>query len=65
MRFRPKNMDELRIPADMPVEIERGIPLSARIAVELRSLPGWPHGLFLIVHIDPDPRFSLVKVERV
>jgi hypothetical protein len=69
-RFKPKNMDELRTclgscPADMPVEIERGVPLTARIVVELRSLPGWPYGLVLIVHIDPDPRFSVVKVERV
>jgi hypothetical protein len=25
----------------------------------------WPHGLVLAVNRDPDPRFSVVKVERV
>ena len=30
-------------PADMPVEIERCVPVSARIVTELRSLPSWPH----------------------
>ena len=69
-RYTPRNMDELRTclgncPFDMPVEIERGVPLSARIVVELRSLPRWPRGLVLIVHIDPDPRFSVVMVEGV
>jgi hypothetical protein len=68
-RYTPRNMDELRAclgtcPADMPVEIERCVPVSARIVVELRSLPSWPHGLVLVVNKDPDPRFSVVKVER-
>jgi hypothetical protein len=52
-------------PADMPVEIERCVPVSARIVTELRSLTVWPHGLVLDVNKDPDPRFSVVKVERV
>ena len=52
-------------PADMPVEIERRVSVSARIVTELRSLPNWPHGLVLDVNKDPDPRFSVVKVERV
>lgn len=52
-------------PADMPVEIERCVPVSARIVTELRSLPSWPHGLVLDVNKHPDPRFSVVKVERV
>ena len=69
-RYTPRNMDELRTglgncPADMPVEIERCVPVSARIVTELRSLPSWPHGLVLDVNKDPDPRFSVVKVERV
>ena len=43
-RYTPRNMDELRTclgncPADMPVEIERCVPVSARIVTELRSLP--------------------------
>jgi hypothetical protein len=69
-RYAPRNMDELRTclgncPADMPVEIERCVPVSARIVTELRSLPSWPHGLVLDVSKDPDPRFGVVKVERV
>jgi hypothetical protein len=63
-RYTPRNMDELRTclgncPADMPVEIERCVPVSARIVTELRSLPSWPHGLVLDVNKDPDPRFSV------
>jgi hypothetical protein len=58
-RYTPRNMDELRTrlgncPADMPVEIERCVPVSARIVTELRSLPNWPHGLVLDVNKDPD-----------
>ena len=69
-RYRPKNIAALRrclrnCPAEMSVEIERGVSVTAKIVAELRSLPGWPYGLVLIVHIDPDPRFSMVKVERV
>jgi hypothetical protein len=69
-RYRPKNIAALRrclrnCPAEMSVEIERGVSVTAKIVAELRSLPGWPYGLVLIVHIDPDPRFSVVKVERV
>ena len=59
-RYRPKNIAALRrclrnCPAEMSVEIERGVPVTAKIVAELRSLPGWPYGLVLIVHIDPDP----------
>jgi hypothetical protein len=69
-RYTPRNMDELRTclgncPFDMPVEIERCVPISARIVIELRSLPSWPGGLVLHVIKDPDLRFSVVKVERV
>ena len=69
-RYRPRNMDELRTclgscPADMRVEIEPCVPISARSVTELRSLPSWPYGLFLIVNKEPDARFSVVKVERV
>jgi|HubBroStandDraft_6_1064221.scaffolds.fasta_scaffold973237_2 hypothetical protein len=68
-RYAPRNMDELRTclgncPADMPVEVERCLPVSATIVTELRALSVWPSGLVLIVSTDSDPRFSVVKVER-
>jgi len=53
-RYAPRNMDELRTclgncPADMPVEVERCLPVSATIVTELRALSVWPSGLVLIV----------------
>ena len=54
-----------KMTTDMRVKIERCVPVSARIVTELRSLPSWPHGLVLDVSKDPDPRFGVVKVERV
>ena len=43
---------------NMRVEIESGV------AVKLRALPTWPDGLVLDIHVDLDPRLSVVRVER-
>jgi len=43
---------------NMRVEVETGIAVTASTVADLRALPTWP------IHIDLDPRFSVVWVER-
>ena len=40
---------------NMRVEIEPGVPLSAKTVADLRALPTWPDGMVLNIHIDLDP----------
>jgi len=49
---------------NMRVEVEHGIPVTAKTVADLRALPTWPDGLVLNIHIDLDPRLSVVRVER-
>jgi hypothetical protein len=49
---------------NMRVEIEPGVPITAKTVADLRALPTWPDGMALNVHIDLDPRLSIVRVER-
>jgi hypothetical protein len=49
---------------NLRVEVEPGIPVAARTVAELRALSTWPGRLVLDVHIDLDPRFSVVTVRR-
>ena len=49
---------------NMRVEIGTGVAITAKTLADLRALPTWPEGLVLNIHIDLDPRFSVVKVER-
>ena len=49
---------------NMRVEIEPGIAVTASTVADLRALPTWPNGLVLNIHVDLDPRFSVVRVER-
>jgi hypothetical protein len=46
------------------VEVETGIAVTAKTVAGMRALPGWPDGLALNIHVDLDPRFSVVRVER-
>jgi hypothetical protein len=46
------------------VEIEPGIAVTASTVGDLRALPTWPNGVVLNIHVDLDPRFSVVRVER-
>jgi hypothetical protein len=48
----------------MRVEVETGIAVAAKTVADLRSLPAWPDGLALNIHVDLAPRFSVVRVER-
>ena len=49
---------------NMRVEVEAGIAVSAKTVADLRALTAWPDGLALNIHVDLDPRFSVVRVER-
>jgi len=49
---------------NMRVEVEHGIPVTAKTVADLRALITWPDGLVLNIHIDLDPRLSVVRVER-
>ena len=48
----------------MRVEIETGVAVTAKTVAGLPALPTWPTGLVLNIHIDLDPRLSVVRVER-
>ena len=47
----------------MRVEIESGVAVTAKTVADLRALPTWPDGLVLDIHVDLDPRLSVVRVE--
>jgi divalent metal cation (Fe/Co/Zn/Cd) transporter len=50
---------------NMRVEIESGVGITAKTVSDLRALPTWPDGLVLDIHVDLDPRLSVVRVERM
>ena len=49
---------------NMRVEVEQGISVTAKTVADLRALTTWPEGLILNIHVDLDPRLSVVTVER-
>jgi divalent metal cation (Fe/Co/Zn/Cd) transporter len=49
---------------NMRVEIESGIAVTAKTVADLRALATWPEGLVIDIHVDLDPRLSVVRVER-
>jgi hypothetical protein len=49
---------------NMRVEIESGVAVTAKTVGDLRALSTWPEGLVLDIHVDLDPRLSVVRVER-
>ena len=49
---------------DMRVEVEQSVGIAAKTVADLRALSFWPPGLILNVHVDLDPTFSVVRVER-
>jgi divalent metal cation (Fe/Co/Zn/Cd) transporter len=49
---------------NMRVEVETGIAVTAKTVAELRALSIWPDGLVLDIHVDLDPRLSVVRVEQ-
>jgi hypothetical protein len=68
LRFSPNRIEDLqKIPLgyrdNMKVEIESGVAVTAKTVADLRALPTWPDGLVLVIHVDLDPRLSVVRVE--
>jgi hypothetical protein len=49
---------------NMRVEIGIGVAITAKTVADLRALLTWPEGLALNIHVDLDPRLSVVRVER-
>jgi divalent metal cation (Fe/Co/Zn/Cd) transporter len=49
---------------NMRVEIESGVAVTAKTVADLRARPTWPDGLVLDIHVDLEPRLSVVRVER-
>jgi divalent metal cation (Fe/Co/Zn/Cd) transporter len=49
---------------NMRVEIDSGIAVTAKTVADLRALATWPEGLIIDIHVDLDPRLSVVRVER-
>ena len=49
---------------NMRVEIEPSVAITAKTVADLRALSTWLEGLALNIHIDLDPRLSVVRVER-
>ena len=49
---------------NMRVEVQQGILVTAKTVADLRALSTWPDGLVLSIHVDLDPRLSVVTVER-
>jgi hypothetical protein len=68
MKYTPKTPNEVRrclgdSPDATPVEVEPGIPVTARTVAELR-LSTWPPGDWVLnVNIDADHRYGVVRVE--
>jgi hypothetical protein len=48
---------------NLRVEVESDVPIVARTVAELRTLSTWPGPLILDVHIDLDPRHSVMAVK--
>jgi hypothetical protein len=49
---------------NMRVVVEHDIPVNAKTVADLRALATWPGDLILEIHVDLDPRLSVVRVER-
>lgn len=63
LRYPAPTIEEMR-KDNMRVEVEQGIPVTAKTVADLRELSTWPEGLVLNIHIDLDPRLSVVTVGR-
>ncbi len=69
-RYSPNTIDDMQklligYRDNMRVEVETGVAVMAKTVADLRAVPTWPDGLVINIHTDLDPRFSVVKVERV
>jgi hypothetical protein len=67
MKHTPKTLNEMRrclagYPAQTHVEIQQGIPMTANTLAELRALPTWPPGDW-VVHVPVNGDRRVVRVE--
>jgi hypothetical protein len=71
MRYTPKTLDEMRrclggCPGETQVEVEDGIPVTAKTVTDLRALSSWPPGDWVLdVPVKGDQRYGVVGVVRV
>jgi hypothetical protein len=68
VKLKPSSIDEVRdhledFPGNLPIELETGIPLSAKTVADLRALATWPTGLRLSYNREPGLLF--VRIERI
>jgi hypothetical protein len=69
MRYAPKTLDEVRrflgsCSGETHVEVEEGIPVTAKTVAELRTLSTWPPGDWVLdVPVKGEQRYSVVRVE--
>jgi hypothetical protein len=69
VRYPAETLEEMRKQLlsyrdDMRVEVEHGIPVAAKTVADLRAVAIWPDGLVLHIHVDLNPRLSVVRVEH-
>ena len=69
MRYPAETIEEMRkhllgYRDNMRVEVEHGIPVTAKTVADLRAVATWPDGLILNIYINLDPRLSVVRVEQ-
>jgi hypothetical protein len=69
MGYTPKTLDEVRRclggrPGETQVEVEDGIPVTAKTVTDLRALSSWPPGDWVLdVPVKGDQRYGVVMVE--
>ncbi len=58
VRYPAETIETMRLLSyrdDMRVEVEHGIPVTAKTVADLRAVATWPDSLTLDIHIDLDP----------
>jgi hypothetical protein len=70
MRYTPKTLDEVRrclggCAGDTQVEVENGIPVTAKTVADLRALSTWPPGDWVVdvPAKSGDQPYSVIRVE--
>src|SRR5262249_41566298 len=69
VRYTPKTLDEVRrclggCAGEVPVEIEHGVPVTAKTVAQLRALAAWPPGDWVLdVPVKGDQRSGVVRIE--
>jgi hypothetical protein len=69
MKYTPKTLDEVRrflggCSGETQVEVEDGIPVTAKTVADLRALSAWPPGDWVLdVPVKGDQRYSVVRLE--